>query len=62
MALYKITFAKFYEVTIEANSKDEAEDKACTMEEEEVIEKADNDDFQVWNVPCRPYLNIPLGK
>ena len=62
MALWKITIAKFYEVTIEAESKDEAEDKACVMEEEEVIDKADNSEFEAWNIPDKPYLNIPLGK
>lgn len=65
MALWKITFAKFYEVTIEADNKDEAEDKAedkaCVMEEEEIIDKSENDHFEVWNIPDKTYLNIPLA-
>jgi len=56
MAKWNVTFAKHYEVTIEADSRDEAEEKACVMEEDEVIEKADKDEFFLHNVPIFPFI------
>jgi len=61
VASYNVTFAKLYEVTIEAENREKAEDKASVMEDDEIIAKADKEEMIVWNIPYKPYLNIPLN-
>jgi|GEM_PF-2560714 len=48
---YKVKFAKFVTIEIEAESKEEAEDKAAVMEDEEVEAIAGNNhEMAIWDI------------
>jgi hypothetical protein len=48
---YKVEFAKFRTVEIEADDKQEAESKALDMDGAEIeTEAINNDDYEVWSV------------
>jgi len=50
MPKYEVEFANFKTVTIEADSKEEANDKAAIMEDDDIEYKCHTDSgYEIWN-------------
>lgn len=49
MKKFEVEFAKFVVVEIEANSEDEANEKAAMMEDEQIEEYKNIDGYIIWN-------------
>ena len=48
---YKVEFAEFHKIEVEANSKKEAEEKAAVMDDEDILrDSVENSGMVVWNV------------
>lgn len=47
---YKVELAEFHIIEIEAESKEEAENKAAVMDDEEILSKSvENTGLQIWD-------------
>lgn len=48
---YKVEFAEFHKIEIEADSKEEAEEKAAVMDDEDILKDSiKNSDMVIWEV------------
>lgn len=48
---YKVKFAEFHTIEVDANSKQEAEEKAVAMNDEKILKEAiENTGMVIWNV------------
>ena len=48
---YKVEFAEFHKIEIEADSKEEAEEKAAVMDDEDILKDSiDNSGMVIWEV------------
>ena len=48
---YKVEFAEFHKIEVEADSKKEAEEKAAVMDDEDILNHSvDNPDMVIWDV------------
>lgn len=48
---YKVEFAEFHKIEVEADSKKEAEEKAAVMDDEDILNHSvENTDMVVWDV------------
>lgn len=48
---YKVEFAEFHKIIIEADSKKDAEEKAAVMDDEDILrDSVENSGMVVWNV------------
>ena len=48
---YKVEFAEFHKIEIEADSKEEAEEKAAVMDDEDILKDSiENSGMVIWEV------------
>ena len=51
MMKYKVKFAEFHSVMVEADSKKEAEEKAAVMDDEDILKNSiENSGMEIWNI------------
>jgi hypothetical protein len=48
---YEVEYASFRKVVFEADSQEEANDKASTMEDEEIEDNSRSNGYMIWNEP-----------
>lgn len=51
MQKYEVEYACFRKVVFEADSQEQANDKAAIMEDEEIESSSSSDGYVIWNEP-----------
>lgn len=60
MQKYEVEYACFRKVVFEANSQEQANDKAAIMEDEEIEGNSSSEGYVIWNEPSPINENLML--